>query len=160
MPRELARDDGVNGPGWIQLVHTAATLALGGLIWYVQLVHYPLLPMVGGLELSAYEPENVRRTWTVAGPLMAVEAFTGLLLIRQKPLLLRPALFWSGGFLLALLWLSTFFVQLPLHRTLYAGFDASAFGWLIATNWFRTIGWTIRGGLVLYALRWPRVSGH
>jgi hypothetical protein len=46
---------------------------------------------------------------------------------------------------LALNWLSTWRVQIPLHDKLSAGFDAQAHQRLVATNWWRTAAWTMRG---------------
>jgi hypothetical protein len=34
--------------GWILLFHAAATLAMVRLIWFVQVVHYPLFYLVSG----------------------------------------------------------------------------------------------------------------
>jgi hypothetical protein len=50
----------------------------------------------------------------------------------------------------ALVWLSTAFVQVPLHARLSAGFDTRAHRRLVATNWVRTLSWTARGLLALW----------
>jgi hypothetical protein len=47
--------------------------------------------------------------------------------------------------LLALIWISTGFVQIPLHNTLTSGFDAHAHRRLVTTNWSRTAAWSARG---------------
>lgn len=38
-------------PGALLLVHAAATWAMVGLVWFVQVVHYPLFAQVGGMSL-------------------------------------------------------------------------------------------------------------
>lgn len=125
-------------------VHLAATAAMGGLIWFVQLVHYPLFAAVGADGFAAYEVAHQARTSWVVGPLMLVETATaiGLNLVDIPgggPTLPAVAL----G-VLALVHLSTVSLQVPAHKTLSNGFDARVVRRLVATNWIRTAGWTIR----------------
>ena len=44
------------------LSQIASTLYMTGLIWFVQVVHYPLLGAVGGSEFSAYEQRHMSLT--------------------------------------------------------------------------------------------------
>lgn len=37
------------------ITHAAATLWMTGLIWFVQVVHYPLFALVGSTGFAAYE---------------------------------------------------------------------------------------------------------
>ena len=47
--------------------HAAATLYMTGLIWFVQVVHYPLMGLTGKAEFSAYEQRHtLLTTWVVA----------------------------------------------------------------------------------------------
>ena len=62
------------------LSQIASTLYMTGLIWFVQIVHYPLLGAVGGSEFSAYEQRHMSLTTWVVAPTMLVEAGTALLL--------------------------------------------------------------------------------
>jgi hypothetical protein len=39
-------------------------------------------------------------------------------------------------------------VQVPLHERLSAGWDAAAHQRLVASNWVRTVLWTVRAVLV------------
>jgi hypothetical protein len=130
-------------------VHAAATWALVGLIWTVQLVHYPLFAQVGADTFRAYHARHTRLiTWIVA-PLMAVELGTAALLV-----VLGARESWLLGSLvpLSFIWLATWRVQIPLHDKLSAGFDAQAHRRLVASNWWRTAAWSIRGACVLYGL--------
>ena len=132
------------------LVHAGATLFMTGVIWFVPVVHYPLFGMVGTGDFAAYSEAHSRRTGYVVGPPMLTEAASALLLL----LLFRPpsvpvALAWAGTVLLAVVWGSTALLQVPRHREFGAGFDARAHRALVATNWVRTLAWTIRGFLVL-----------
>lgn len=135
------------------LAHLAATWAMVGLIWLVQVVHYPLFAHVGESAFVEYERRHQARiTWVVA-PLMLVE------LLLAVGLVARPAphaprwVAWLGLGLLGVAWLSTFLIQVPLHERLARGFDATAHRWLVDSNWLRTSAWTLRGALALYLAR-------
>ena len=45
----------------ILLLHTLSTLSMLGLIWFVQIVHYPLMARVGRVRFHAYETDHQRR---------------------------------------------------------------------------------------------------
>jgi hypothetical protein len=128
----------------VALIHAAATLAMAGVAWFVQVVHYPLFAFVGG-DFSAYEERHANRTTFVVGPLMTVEAATALLLLAAWP----GALTVTGICLLAIIWLSTAVLQVPCHRLLGRGFDGAVHRRLVATSWLRTAAWTARGGVAL-----------
>ncbi len=50
----------------ILLLHALATWTLVGLIWFVQMVHYPLFSLVTGETSPRYAAEHQRRTsWVV-----------------------------------------------------------------------------------------------
>ena len=42
------------------LIHVAATLAMSGVIWFIQIVHYPLLTLVGAAGFTTYEAAHIR----------------------------------------------------------------------------------------------------
>jgi hypothetical protein len=132
------------------LVHTAATLAMWGVILVVQLVHYPLFRLVGKRSYAEYQAEHMRRiTWIVA-PLMTTELVTAGLLVWTPPVAGPEWTVWTGLALVLLIWGTTGLVQVPLHSRLTDGFDAPAHRRLVRTNWLRTAAWTLRVGLVLW----------
>jgi hypothetical protein len=49
-----------------------------------------------------------------------------------------------GFAVVALIWLVTFFVQVPLHNQLSDGYDESTVHKLINTNWIRTALWSLK----------------
>jgi hypothetical protein len=126
-------------------LHLAATLYMTGLIWFVQLVHYPLLGRVGGEAFRRYHEQHRRRTGWAVGLPMLVELFTAVLILQRAPT--GPARL--GLALVALIWLSTLLLQIPCHRRLAGGFDAGEHRRLVRTNWIRVVGWSLRSGLVL-----------
>jgi hypothetical protein len=132
----------------ILLAHAASTLFLVGLIWLIQVVHYPLMTWVSDSGFAAFERQHMRRTsWVVGGP-MLVEAATATALVWQAPSPLTIA----GAALLAIIWISTWRVQVPLHEHLTRGRDLEAIDALVRGNWIRTLAWSARGGLALSLL--------
>ncbi len=127
---------------WLLPVHYAATWALVGLIWTIQMVHYPLFAQVGREHFVAYHRRHTRQITLVVGPLMLAELATAVLLVLEGT---RDPWLLASLPLLALNWISTWFVQIPLHNTLVTGFEAHAHRRLVTTNWWRTAAWSARG---------------
>lgn len=127
--------------------HLVATVFMVGLIWFVQVVHYPLFNRISGDASIQYAAEHQRRTAWVVGLPMLVEGITTLWLFfdpingRLLPLL--------GGLVLMKIHLSTVFLQVPLHKKLSQGYEREVVRKLVATNWVRTIGWTIRAAIAV-----------
>ncbi len=134
------------------LVHAATTLFMVGVIWFVQLVHYPLFHRVGEPGFAEYERQHTRSTGFVLVIPMLVELVTAVALTWR----LGGALVWIGLVLLMGIWLSTWLWQVPAHRRLEHGFDAATHRRLVKTNWVRTIAWSARGILALMLLVVPR----
>jgi uncharacterized membrane protein len=131
------------------VVHTAATWFMVGVIWFVQIVHYPLFAGVGVSGFAAYEGRHQRLTGYVVVPAMLVElASAGLIALLPPPGVGRG---WAlAGLALALLvWASTFLLQVPCHRRLSRGFDAAVHRRLVGTNLLRAALWSARGVLSL-----------
>jgi hypothetical protein len=58
---------------YVLLAHLAATLFMAGVIWFVQVVHYPLFSRIGSEKFSLYSKAHSRLTTCVVGPPMLVE---------------------------------------------------------------------------------------
>lgn len=148
-------DAPLSATAWIFILHLAATGVMIGIIWFVQVVHYPLMALAGRDGYPAYQAAHSRRTTIVVMPPMLLELGTGAWLALRPPPFFPPSAAWTGLALLAMIWLSTFFLQVPQHGRLEAGFDEAAHRRLVHGNWVRTVGWTLRGILVLANL--PRL---
>ncbi len=123
-----------------------------GLIWFVQVVHYPLKALVGSAQFSAYQKSHKNRTAWVVGPPMLIEAGSALWLTIDP--LGATSRLWPiiGLTLLALIWISTARFSMRYHSILSHGFDTTAHQRLVQTNWIRTALWTIRSLLALFLL--------
>jgi hypothetical protein len=133
------------------LLHAAATWFMVGLIWMVQLVHYPLFGQVGEDKFAAYARQHTRAISWLVGPPMLIELACALLLVLWPPLGGAWAA-WGGLGLLALIWLSTALFQVPAHTRLQQGFDPLLHRGLVQSNWLRTVGWSLRGLLAMWML--------
>lgn len=120
-----------------------------GLIWFVQVVHYPMFSLVGTDAFNAYESAHQRLTTYVVAPLMLLELATAIGLVTNRPTAVSNVSAWVGLTLVGVIWLSTAVLQVPAHSALQSGFDETVHRRLVSTNWIRTIAWTGRGLLVV-----------
>ena len=138
------------------LVQLGSTLFLTGLIWFVQVVHYPLFAGVGSADFCRYEERHrVLTTWVV-GPPMLLEIATAVLFVWYAPPSMPAWSIWTGLGLVAVIWASTAWLQVPCHELLSQSFDAGAQQRLVFTNWLRTFAWSARTGLLLW-LTWTMI---
>jgi hypothetical protein len=138
------------------LVMLSATWFMTGLIWFVQVVHYPLFASVASAAVSEsgfsqYASTHARWTTYVVAPVMLLEAGSTFLWC----LLPTPNLSHTWKVLLALMlvgiWLSTAFLSVPCHHQLQQGFQPDVWQRLVGTNWIRTLLWSARS-LILTGL--------
>ncbi|GJM25662.1 MAG: hypothetical protein DHS20C16_20770 [Phycisphaerae bacterium] len=133
----------------IIVAHAVSTMMMTGLIWFVQLVHYPLMGHVGESGFADYEAQHTRRTTWIVAPLMLVELLSASALLVCINSDSGRMLAGVGFAFVVLNWVSTAFIQVPCHRKLTEGFDANAVDRLVATNWIRTVAWTLRAVIVV-----------
>jgi len=138
-------------PELFVLLNLLASSYMTGVIWFVQLVHYRQFDGVGSDQWPAYHARHTTSTGLIVAPLMLVEllASVGMLVWPARGVPVWVGL--TGAALVALLWASTFFVQIPLHERLSSSFDPVACRALNTSNWFRTFAWSARAGLMFYA---------
>ncbi len=133
-------------PWWL-ILHAAVTWALCGIIWFIQIVQYPLLRRSAGATFCELEAAHVWRSGLVIGPIALVEAITAMP-VSHFLWRTHPALDFALILCLVAIWLSTFFAQVPLHLRLLQSYDRSLVEKLILTNWLRTVAWSVRGCLL------------
>jgi hypothetical protein len=137
----------------VLVAQLSASAFMAGVIWLVQLVHYPMFFAV--TDDRAQERFRANRRWTAAVviPPMLVEGVTAALVaIDPPPGVGRPVAL-VGLVLVAILWLSTTTVQMPLHGRLGRdGSDPDTIARLVGGNWVRTIAWTARAALAAWML--------
>ena len=134
---------------WINI---ASTWFMVGLIWFVQIVHYPLFGYVGSKEFETFHENHKILITPVVGIVMIVELVTAGILILQVPMRIPNWTAIVGIILLGIIWISTLFLQIPYHNKLSSKFDENVLMILVNTNWIRTICWSLRGIILLIML--------
>jgi hypothetical protein len=132
------------------LLNFALTAYLTGLIWMVQLVHYPSFSFVATDKFVAFHrAHSSRMGWVVMAPMVAELGLAAWLAWQGRAL--GGIVWWSLGLVLVI-WAVTFFISVPFHNRLAQGFNYIAFDGLVRTNWLRTLAWTVRSSLLGYLL--------
>lgn len=134
------------------ILHVAATFTMFGVILVVQIVHYPLARYVDPAAYTTFQTAHMRRITYIVLPAMGLELGTALWLVWQPPGGVPVWLLWTGLGLLGVIWLSTALLQGPMHGRLMDGFKPTVHQRLVATNWIRTIAWTLRAAVVVWML--------
>lgn len=128
-------------------INVAVSWALVGLIWVIQLVHYPTFSYVDNSDFLKFHAHHSNSISIIVLPLMLIELALAIYLAYQGQwnfAALIPLLF------VLLIWASTFFIQVPLHQKLGQRKDLILIQKLVSTNWIRTIFWTIKAVWVSY----------
>ena len=137
----------------VLIVQGVASAAMCGIVWFVQVVHYPLFARSGGDE-RAFARENKRLTGRVVIPFMLAEGLAAAVLVWAPPPGVPRAVAMLGLAALVAVWLSTGLVQMPLHARLASdGHVPVVVERLVRSNWLRTALWTLRAALAGWMLR-------
>lgn len=131
--------------------HALMSLFMTGLIWLIQTVHYPAFHFIADNHFSKFHHQHSFRITFVVFPPMLLELLSAIYLIAVS----TDLVFISILLLTSLIWLSTIFIQVPVHNKLpEARFEhrRTLINKLIATNWIRTIAWTVKSSIIIYLL--------
>ena len=126
------------------LLHLLATVFMTGVIWIIQILHYPLFNMVGRENFAAYETAHTNLITLVVMPAMLLELIFTAIIFFAPPTSIPSSLNWLNAVLLGIVWLSTAFLQVPQHSILSSGFDEKAYQTLVNSNWIRTVAWSVK----------------
>ena len=132
------------------LVQIFCTFALTGIIWFVQIVHYPLMRKVGKGRFARYAQMHLVLTAFVVAPLMLLEAAAVLFgLLHPTPWITNDAAR-LGAVLLLIIWIATFALHLPSYRKLGQEFEARAYRRMLFGNWIRCYAWSFRSIILIF----------
>ena len=130
---------------WVVVANAASAWVMTGLIWFVQVVHYPLLAVVPVESARGTAVQHQARTARVVMLPMAVEGVTTLWLMFDRPDEVSVWLAWAGGVCVAVALASTVLLSVPRHTRMANEPDVTVGRELVLTNWPRTVAWTAHG---------------
>ena len=110
-----------------------------GLILTTQIVSYPMFLNVEK-NFSVYHMHYVNKISTIAAPFMIIEFSLSLLFV----FLIGSYTSISSFLIMVLIFLCTFFIQVPIHEKLKNSFNISLCNRLIKTNWIRVFLWLFK----------------
>ncbi len=116
------------------------SFGLAVLIWLVQVVIYPAFAWIDPDRFIRWHAGYTRAVTGIVAPLMLAQvALVGWLVVaRPSPQVCLAAV------TVAVAWIATFTLAVPAHDRLQAnGLDGVVVDRLVATNWIRTVAWTL-----------------
>lgn len=132
------------------LVNVVATAIMTGVIWTIQIVHYPFFHRIDRKKYSEHMDEHRKKISYIVIPVMLAELGTAIGLVLMDSSF--TAEFATGLILLTIIWISTALIQVPSHSKLAAGYTPSEVNRLVNYNWIRTLLWTARLAVMLFIL--------
>lgn len=113
-----------------------------GVIWIIQLVHYPSFHFVEKSRWSAFHQAHAFWITPVVAPLMLLQLGSSIFLQESNQ--------WIFLGLSILVFGLTFFISVPLHQKLEKSYDEKTVRKLIQTNWLRTLAWSTHALLLVF----------
>lgn len=129
----------------VLVAQAVATLWLAGMVWTIQVVHYPLFAQVGTDGFATYEAAHSRRITTLLLGPWAVQGVTTAWVLLHRPAGVPLWLVVLAAGAAAATVLVTVLLSIPAHGVLAGGFDHAAHATLLRTNWWRTAAWSAHG---------------
>tara|TARA_A100001011_G_scaffold380086_1_gene446920 strand:+ start:270 stop:626 length:357 start_codon:yes stop_codon:yes gene_type:complete len=105
-----------------------------------QFITYPLFKFIDS-DFKTYHKAYTRRMSYVVAPLMVLEL---LLVIKITTHHYSNAIIILIGVLTLIIWLSTFFIQVPVHNNISKEKPISQVLFLIKSNYIRTFCWLLK----------------
>lgn len=131
----------------LEIFNLANTFLLIGLIWIIQIVHYPSFRFFDKKSFLPFHHFHTKSITKIVAPTMLLELGLGAFLAYQNLFSINFVV----PFLMVLgIWASTMFLQIPLHAKLADRLHEKDVEKLISSNWIRTILWTLKGAWLIW----------
>lgn len=124
---------------WIETVYLISSIYMIGVIWLIQLIHYPSFLYIDQSQFILFHQKHTIMMTILVGPVMLFELCTSVYLSQS----LQSVWLIQAG-LVTLLFGLTFLVSVPIHNELAKKHNRKLIRKLILTNWPRTILWTLK----------------
>ncbi|MDQ8191127.1 hypothetical protein [Roseibacillus persicicus] len=122
-----------------EITHAFSVFALFGLIWTIQLVHYPMFKFVEAPHWPRFHRIHSRNITFIVFPLMLVELLTSLQLFLEDNSFSHSMSLGCA----AATWLLTILIFVPLHNQIAIRPVPSKLALLAHLNWLRVVVWTL-----------------
>ena len=124
------------------VLHLIATSVMVGVIWVIQLVHYPSFHFIELKQYTTFQRFHMSRISYVVIPAMLTELFTLILIVISMDQIDNLVL--ASAILLIFIWLMTAVFFSGVHQRLTQGYEQTVVDKLVKLNWGRTLFWTLR----------------
>lgn len=125
---------------YITLANFITTFILTGVIWTIQLVHYPSFQYISEDQFPNFMNFHMKKISYIVAPLMLSEMLVSCILLYFKVDIIAIL----NILIIVLIWLSTLFLSIPCHNKLKGGHNMQTIKKLVLTNWPRTILWSVK----------------
>ena len=119
-------------------IHFASTAVMVGVIWVIQLLHYPTFHYIEKNNYSQFQKFHMNRISYIVIPAMVIEMLSGIMLV-----IINDDFIISFSFLVCI-WIITFVFFTNIHQRLLSKYENTAVEKLVNLNWIRTAFWTVR----------------
>jgi len=127
---------------FVLLGHLIFTSIMTGVIWVIQIVHYPSFHFIEKELYTAFQKFHMNKISIIVMPIMLAELITGIMLFLDKSF--KSPFLTISIIILVLIWLITGVFFTKAHNELIAGYQELVVNQLVAMNWIRTLLWTLR----------------
>ena len=127
-------------------IHFLSTSLMVGIIWVIQLLHYPTFHFIKESDYVEFQHFHMQRISFIVVPVMIIELLSGFMLVYY----FRSNLLILCLIILLVIWLITFVFFTKLHQSLLGGYDKIIVDKLVQINWSRTVLWSLRLIILIY----------
>ena len=126
------------------MFHFISTSIMVGVIWIIQLVHYPTFLYIDKQKYFNFQKFHMSKVSYLVMPTMTVELISGIYMLLDSENLIENNLFLLAFSFLILNWVITGLVFVKIHNSLLIEYKMQTILLLVKLNWIRTILWSLR----------------
>ena len=134
---------------YLFMIHLVSTSFMVGVIWIVQLVHYPTFLFIDEQKSNDFQKFHMSRISYIVMPAMTTELFSGIYIYIYPNMAIYSTLFLLALTILIINWVITALVFVKMHNKLLINYKIEIISLLVKWNWLRTLLWSVRLILLL-----------
>ena len=131
------------------IAHFTSTSIMVGVIWVIQLVHYPSFKYVKDSDYIIFQKKHMSNISYIVFPVMITELITSLLIFFSGE---KSFFFMLSLICLSMIWVITGVLFTKFHSILQKGKDLKMIEKMIKANWIRTLLWTLRIIMIFFVI--------